>query len=287
MSLDMSYRLSSDSRPFRALALALSLCLTAQAQNILTNPGFETWLDTIGVNLPLGWVTSQITHPGSANKSTDAHTGNFAVELTSPDTVACLTTTTLIRAGAGYDFSGYASTSSVLGGSFLITWLGLLGGPVGAPTAIPVYRSSGYREYSRRITAPDSAFFCVVAFGTAPGATVLVDDVILDTLATGIRTGNAVASRRFQLFPAQPNPFSDVAVVNYALSVGSVVTLRVYDLVGNEVKTLADEYKPAGFYTAVWNATDNNDESLPTGIYFCRLEVGDQTLTQKIIRLGE
>lgn len=272
-----------------AIALALILCTfqLISAQNILPNPGFEIWLDTIGVNLPLGWVTSEITHPGSAVKSADSHTGSFSIELVSPDTFAFATTTTLIRSGSSYDFTGYAKTGSVLGGSFLVSWLGLLGSPIGTPVAVPVYRSTGYREYSRRVTAPDSAFFCVVAFASVLGATVQVDDVTLDTLAAGIKTGSQVVSRRFQLYPAQPNPFSDVTVINYSLSVGSVMSLRVYDLVGNEVKELADEYKPAGFYTAFWNGTDNLGESLSSGIYFCRLEVGDRTLTQKIMLLGE
>jgi hypothetical protein len=287
MSQAMNRQRKTESSPIRALVFVALLGFAAHAQNILTNPSFEVWLDTIGINLPAGWVTSQITHPGTANRSTDAHTGDFAVELVSPDTAAYLTATTLVRSGASYDFAGYASTTSVLGGSFLITWLSLFGGPTGSPTVIPVYRSSSYREYARRVTAPDSAFFCVVAFGTTPGATVLIDDVTLDTTVSAIRTWYTPPIRRCQLFPAQPNPFSDVAVVNYALSLGGVATLRIYDLVGNEVRTLSDEYKPAGFYTSVWNATDNNGESLPPGIYFCRLEVGDQTLTQKIIRLGD
>jgi hypothetical protein len=259
----------------------------AGAQNVLTNPSFEVWLDTIGVNLPLGWVTSEITHPGSAVKSSDAHSGAYALALSSPDTVAFATTTTLIRAGASYDFAGYAKTDAILGGSFVISWLALLGGPVGTPTLIPVYRSSGYREYVRRVMAPDSALFCVVAFASTPNAAVDLDDVTLDTTASGIRGVSAPISRRFQLYPAQPNPFADFTVVNYSLSVGAVVSLRVYDLVGNEVRTLCDEYRPAGFYTALWNGASNTGDYLSPGIYFCRLEAADRTLTQKIILLGD
>jgi hypothetical protein len=275
-------------RRFKAL-IALSVVLAAPlvAQNILPNPGFEVWLDTIGINLPLGWLTSEITHPGSATKSTEAHAGDFCVQLLSPDTVSFLTTTTLVRPGAAYDFTGYGKTSSVLGGSFVIAWLALLGGPVGTPVVIPVYRSNDYREYTRRVYAPDSALFCVVSLASLPGATVLGDDVTLDTVAAGIKTGRTPVARRFQLYPAQPNPFADVTVINYSLSVSSVVTLKIYDLVGNQVRVLADEYKPAGFYPAFWNATDDAGESLSPGIYFCRLESGNQTLTQKIILLGE
>ena len=61
-------------------------------------------------------------------------------------------------------------TDALLGGSFAISWMSLLGGPVGTPTLLPVYRSTGYREYSRRVTAPDSALFCIVAFARPDGA---------------------------------------------------------------------------------------------------------------------
>lgn len=270
----------------RMLILVLAVFVTTPAQNLLPNPSFETWLDTVGVHLPLGWVTSEITHPGSAVRSEVAHTGSYALELFSPDTVAYATTTTLISAGANYEFTGYAYTGAVLGGSFIISWLGILGNPIGTPTLIPVYRATSYREYSRRVTAPDSALFCVVGFGSAPGATVTIDDITLEPSTAGIRGRLMPTIRSFTLYPAQPNPFYDVTAINYSLSVGAAVSLRVYDLVGNEVKTLTDEYRPAGFYTALWNGTDNNRESLAPGIYFCRLEVGNQTLTQKIIRLG-
>jgi hypothetical protein len=275
-------------RLLRALLTAAVLLWAGSglAQNLLPNPSLEVWLDTIGMNLPLGWLTSEITRPGSAIKSTESRTGSYSLELYSADTVAFATTTTLVQPGASYDFTGFTRTNSVLGGSFVVGWLGLLGGPIGTPIVIPVYRSTSYRDYTRRVTAPDSAYFCVVAFGTLPGATVLLDDVTLDTLQSGIRTGYYRPLSRFQLYPAQPNPFDNFTVINYSLSAGSGLSLRIYDLVGNEIRVLASGYRSAGFYSAYWNGTNESGELLSPGIYFCRLEVGDKTLTQKLLLLG-
>jgi hypothetical protein len=271
----------------RIWLLGLLVVLPLAAQNILPNPGFETWLDTIGVNMPLGWLTSELTRPGSAAKTTDSHTGSYAVELYSGDTAAYLASTTLIRPGASYDFSGFAKTSALLGGSYVITWLSLLGGFVGTPVLIPVLRNTSYHETARRVTAPDSAVFAIVAFASLPGATVDIDDITFTPVTSGIRGTGRIPSQRFYLYPTQPNPFSSYAVINYSLAVGDVAMLRIYDLVGNEVRTLSDSYRAAGFYTAFWNATDEIGDPLSPGIYFCRLQVGEKTLTQKLILVGE
>ena len=242
--------------------LTLVLALPLAAQNILPNPGFETWLDTIGVNMPLGWVTSELTRPGSASRTADAHAGSYAVELYSGDTAAYLTSTTLIQSGASYDFSGFTKTSSLIGGSYAITWLSLFGGFVGTPILIPVTRSTSYHETTRRVTAPDSAVFAIVVFASLPGVAVQIDDVTLTPVTGGIRGNSRIPSQRFYLYPTQPNPFSTYAVINYSLAVGDVATLRIYDLVGNEVRTLSDSYRAAGFYTAFWNATDEIGDPL-------------------------
>jgi hypothetical protein len=284
---ERTQRPESIRRLSRVWLLGLFLVFPLPAQNILANSSFETWLDTIGVNMPLGWVTSELTHPGSAAKTTDAHTGSLAVELYSADTAAFAATTTLVSPGTSYDFSGFVKTQSLLGGSFVLSWLSLLGSPIGTPALIPILRNTSYHEYARRLVAPDSAAFVVVACVTVLGSTVNVDDVTLTPVSSGIRTGLRAPSQRFYLYPAQTNPFSDYAVINYSLSVGDVALLRIYDLVGNEVRTLSEDYRPAGFYTAFWDGADDAGETLSPGIYFCRLQVGEKTLTQKLILLGE
>ena len=55
------------------------------------------------------------------------------------------------------------------------------------------------------------------------------------------------------------------------------VTLKVYDILGNEIATLVNEEKPAGSYEVEFNATSHSGEvrNLPSGIYFYRLQVFD------------
>lgn len=73
----------------------------------------------------------------------------------------------------------------------------------------------------------------------------------------------------FDLGQNFPNPFNPNTVIGYQLSVSSNVTLKVYDVLGNEIVTLVDEKKPAGTYEVTFDAS-----GLPSGVYLYRLQAG-------------
>lgn len=75
-----------------------------------------------------------------------------------------------------------------------------------------------------------------------------------------------------------PNPFNPATVISYQLPVVSKVRLTVYDVLGREVATLVNEMKPAGSYTARWNAA-----GFASGVYFYRIEAGKFTETRKLM----
>ena len=90
----------------------------------------------------------------------------------------------------------------------------------------------------------------------------------------------------FSLLQNHPNPFNPSTVISYQLPVGSDVTLKVYDLLGREVVTLLDEYKPAGKYEVEFNASalpSRQGSALTSGVYFYQLRAGDFITTKKMI----
>lgn len=75
-----------------------------------------------------------------------------------------------------------------------------------------------------------------------------------------------------------PNPFNPSTVISYQLPVSSNVVLKIYDVLGNEVGTLVDEYKPAGSYEVDWDASN-----YPSGVYFYQLKTQNFLESKKMI----
>ncbi len=84
----------------------------------------------------------------------------------------------------------------------------------------------------------------------------------------------------FNLEPNYPNPFNPVTVISYQLSADSDVSLQIYNVKGQIIKTLLNKTQRPGFYSVNWKP--NN---LPSGVYFCKLVQGSHSSTQKLILL--
>jgi len=84
----------------------------------------------------------------------------------------------------------------------------------------------------------------------------------------------------FALLQNYPNPFNPVAIINYQLAKNSFVTLKVYDILGNEVSVLINAEQPAGVYK-----TEFNGKNLVSGIYIYKLTAGNFTASKKMMIL--
>ena len=89
-----------------------------------------------------------------------------------------------------------------------------------------------------------------------------------------------IKTDKFVLMQNYPNPFNPSTNITYNLPVSTDVQLKVYNLLGEEVTTLVNEYRTAGKYTDVFNGT-----GLPSGVYIYRLKAGDYSSTKKMIIL--
>lgn len=92
------------------------------------------------------------------------------------------------------------------------------------------------------------------------------------TTGPGTLVGNAPEiPEHFELFSNYPNPFNPTTTIRFALPVSSEVMLRVYDVVGREVATLAEGIREAGYHTVVWNGQSISGTPMASGVYFFRL----------------
>jgi photosystem II stability/assembly factor-like uncharacterized protein len=85
---------------------------------------------------------------------------------------------------------------------------------------------------------------------------------------------------KYELFQNYPNPFNPTTKISYALPQNSFVELKVFNLLGQEIATLVNQEKPAGYYQVDFNAS-----SLPSGVYFYQLNAGEFVITKKMLLL--
>jgi len=100
-------------------------------------------------------------------------------------------------------------------------------------------------------------------------------------IVTGIEEEFALP-KSFNLSQSYPNPFNPSTNIQYAVSSRQFVSLKVYDILGNEIATLISEEKTAGIY-AVEFSKGLIHQTLPSGVYFYQLQVGNFMETKKMI----
>lgn len=95
---------------------------------------------------------------------------------------------------------------------------------------------------------------------------------------TGVK--NAVAPTQFTVSQNYPNPFNPATKIRYSLPTSSVVTLRLFNVIGQEVATVINAQQAAGTYDIILDGS-----KLSTGVYFYRLEAGSHSVTKRMVLL--
>ena len=103
--------------------------------------------------------------------------------------------------------------------------------------------------------------------------------LIIERLVSGTESESNQVSD-YKLYQNYPNPFNPSTRIEYEIPEVSFVTVKVYDVLGNEVATLVNEEKPAGTYEVVFNASE-----LSSGIYFYKIEARNFIETKKMVLL--
>ena len=89
----------------------------------------------------------------------------------------------------------------------------------------------------------------------------------------------------FALHANYPNPFNPSTTISYDLPEQAQVTLKVYDMLGKQIKTLVNQSQDAGNRTAVWNGTDNLGRQVSAGVYLYQIQAGEFSQTRKMLLL--
>ncbi len=91
--------------------------------------------------------------------------------------------------------------------------------------------------------------------------------------------------QEFALFQNYPNPFNPHTEINYVLPFDRHVTLTIYNILGQKVITLVDEFQRAGKKTVHWDGRNQKGDEVPSGIYFYRIKAGDFSQARKMLMI--
>jgi flagellar hook assembly protein FlgD len=106
------------------------------------------------------------------------------------------------------------------------------------------------------------------------------------SVVTGVSSEKLnLVGNEFELHNNYPNPFNPSTNINFVVPKLSKVTLNVYNTLGQKVKTLIDSKSLTGRQTAVWNGKNDFGNSVPSGVYYYRLETESSSLTKSMVLL--
>ncbi len=89
----------------------------------------------------------------------------------------------------------------------------------------------------------------------------------------------------FALHQNFPNPFNPSTTLSYDLDAANHVSLEVFNVLGQQVSTLVDEFQQAGPHSVEWNGNDDSGAPVATGVYFYRINAGDNKVETKKMML--
>ncbi|MFC1557668.1 FlgD immunoglobulin-like domain containing protein, partial [candidate division KSB1 bacterium] len=123
-------------------------------------------------------------------------------------------------------------------------------------------------------STPESRNFKVYSYDDCGNQSMTYAEI--DVMVTGVADGNdAKNPTRFSLWQNYPNPFNPVTTIRFELPKLSDVSIRVYDILGREVKTLMSQRMPAGRHGVTWDGTNNFGQMVGSGVYIYRIQAGE------------
>lgn len=133
--------------------------------------------------------------------------------------------------------------------------------------------------YSWTVAAQDSSDQCLIRITNVENGYVfdVSDDVFTIDIVSGMNETQNQLPTEFGLYQNYPNPFNPATSIKYAVPQTSLVTIKVYDLTGQEVVSLVNEVKEAGIYDLEFDA-----QNLASGIYLYRMIAGNFIAVKKL-----
>ena len=112
-----------------------------------------------------------------------------------------------------------------------------------------------------------------------------MDALEIKKIGSPTNVEDATIPIEFSVTQNYPNPFNPSTTIKYSIPQQSLVTIKVYDILGTEVKTLVNGERTPGIYSVQWNGDNNYGSKVATGIYIYRVVAGNFVQVKKMILL--
>ena len=277
------------------LSIKLFLTTLLFASNIsaqIPNEGFEQWS---GSN-PVSWVSGNVEGFTFVTPSGNPLSGQFEARLETKSIMGNLVPAVLSAGSDGEGFpvsqrhgqlSFYYKFSKTVNTAYLFVSVGFKKGEDGIGAGVLAINTpaDNYTPVTIPVTyineeIPDLGVILIQVTDqnlspAASGSYAEIDDLSFSIL-TDVNDESAGVND-FSLEQNFPNPFNPSTRINYQIAKDNFVTLKVYDIIGNEVAALVNNQQPAGKYSV-----DFNSANLPSGVYLYRLQAGNYIQTRKM-----
>lgn len=97
------------------------------------------------------------------------------------------------------------------------------------------------------------------------------------------KAGSTALPSKITLHPNYPNPFNPSTTIRYEIHTNTDVSINVYNVFGQKVRTLVNGQQSAGYHQVIWDATNDNGVQVASGVYYYRLETSDFSETKKML----
>ena len=107
-----------------------------------------------------------------------------------------------------------------------------------------------------------------------------LNDILQSKFGVNSKEKEQIIPKEYSLYQNYPNPFNPTTTIKFDLPNDGLVQLEIFDILGRRIVSLLEEYKTAGSYEQVFNAS-----SLASGVYVYKLQAGDFVSSKKMILL--
>ena len=268
---------------------AFIFVLVSFAHAQIPNPGFENWYNSPNGFDPVGWGTSNANPFVSVMQATPGYQGNYAVKVKTWETGIFVVPGTCQSDAFNFSsrpttLSGFVKCTVIPGDSVSITITvtngGIAGTAVGAArkvfsASIPAFTSFDLPIDYGSSSATDTIYIDIIAGSLQPS---LGTEIIVDALSLTPATGIGKIKDPFLAMIGQnyPNPVKDHTVIPVNLMNTGNINIKLFDLLGRELRTVFNEAMTAGEHQVRISVAD-----LPDGIYFYTVQGDNFTVTRK------